>query len=130
MQEIIVEKLKKERGVAIGKPGVRFTYKSLYINARAGKMLTTDYITISVMNDATLHAMRLIPSSKEYPNSFKLSDVCETNGAKRIETNRSLEAILNAGFPKSLLGKYLPVVRLFDGSLLINIDEEQFFNKE
>ena len=124
MEEIQVKKLDKERGRVKSYPCIRFTYKSLYINNKAGQMLSSDYITISIVKDKTLHAMRLSPSTKENENAFKLSSVCESKYAKRIETNRSLESILEAGFPKHLLGKNLPVLRLFDGSLLVDISEQ------
>lgn len=125
MESIAVKKIDKVRGKVSRSPCVRFTYKSLYINNEAGKLLNAEYITISILKDKGLHVLRLAPAKRDDDNSFKLSQVCESQYARRIETNRSLESILDAGFPRNLLGENLPVIRLFDGSLLVNIFAEE-----
>jgi hypothetical protein len=93
-------------------------------------MIDAAYVTLTIVEDQSLHAMRLIPSTKNNPNSFKLSKVCEAKAAKRIESNKTLEKFLAIHFPECLFGKYLPVIRLFDGSLLVNICAEQLLREE
>ena len=59
---------------------------------------------------------------------WKLSTVCESRNAKRIETPNSCISFLDAGFPKGLLGKYLPCQVDIAGSLIVSltVDYELF----
>ena len=52
---------------------------------------------------------------------WKLSSVCETKNAKRIETRTAVNSFLEAGFPRGLLGKYLPCHVDMAGSLVVSL---------
>lgn len=97
---------------------VRLTNKMLYINAGAAKYLSGDYIQILI--DQKRELIKLVPCSKDDENSFKLSKVNETRGARRIETNNALQSFRNAGFPQGKLGKRLPISQSMDGALLVD----------
>lgn len=99
---------------------VRLTNKMLFINACASKYLRSDYIIISI--DPKRRLLKFTPCEKNDENAFKLSSVNETNGARRIETNRALQSIQDAGFPSWKLGKRLPVSVSLDGAMLVDYD--------
>lgn len=116
-----VEIRKKSRGPKQpGIPYVRFTQKMLYISDTAMRMIPgAAYITMGV--DAAGHYMAIRPAQKETPNAFKLSKVCETACARRIETSNSLLSVLDAGFPRWAIGKHLPASLGLDGALLVDL---------
>ena len=95
---------------------IRFTTKMLYINGPAAEMLQLpESIGISV--DGPGKVMVLRPSGP-----FKLSRVCETTNARRIETNRALESLLDYGFPRGMIGQYLTQLQLtMDGALAVSL---------
>lgn len=95
---------------------IRFTPKMLYINGPAAEMLQLpESIGISV--DGPGKVMVLRPSGP-----FKLSRVCETTNARRIETNRALESLLDYGFPRGMIGQYLTQLQLtMDGALAVSL---------
>lgn len=96
---------------------VKIGIKMLYISNEAMKLFgDVEYIRISLDMDN-----RKVIISKAYDkedDTFKLSKVNETKLAKRIETNRALLALVQAGFPMYMIDKYLPVEIGLDGSLL------------
>ena len=100
------------------KPWVRFTQKMLYLNGPfMEEMGHPAYIKISVDGPN-----RLMVISNGTPEDFKLSSVCETRYSRRIETNRALMDILEAGFPKGMIGKYLTCVQKgIDGSMFVSL---------
>lgn len=101
-------------------PYVRYTQKMLYISSLAMRMIPgTEYITMAV--DGPGHYMIIRPAEKDAENAFKLSMVCETLHARRIETNNSLLSVQDAGFPRWALGKYMPVTPGLDGALLVDL---------
>lgn len=102
------------RGVR-GKAYVRFTPKLLYINANAMRMLgPTDTVTISI--NAPERVMVITPGGP-----WKLSRVCETKDARRIETNGGLVSMLEYGFPKGMIGKYLSCHPDMMGALVVSL---------
>lgn len=100
------------------KPYVRFTPKMLYMNGPfMEEMGSPPYIKISV--DGPNRLMVIANGTEE---DFKLSSVCETKHSRRIETNRALMDILEAGFPKGMIGKYLTGIQKgMDGSMFISL---------
>ena len=100
------------------KPWARFTPKMLYLNgAFMEEMGHPAYIKISV--DGPNRLMVITNGTEE---DFKLSSVCETKHSRRIETNRALLDILEAGFPKGMIGKYLTGVQKgIDGSMFVSL---------
>ena len=75
-------------------PYVRFTGKMLYLNGNTMHMLGCCE-SISICVDKASRIMVIRPDGP-----FRLSRVCETPGARRIETNGSLLAVIEAGFPR------------------------------
>lgn len=110
---------KKSTRKAPGKPFVRFNLKMLYISAEAMAGFQTDYIGIKV--NAPGNAMLITKASAKTATSFKLCRVCSTEGARRIETNNALLSLIDAGFPRYMLGKRLPVSRSLDGALIVDL---------
>ena len=101
-----------------GKPYVRFTPKMLYISSPAMRMLgETEWISISV--NGPERVMILSPGGP-----WKLSRVCETKDARRIETNGGLVSVLDAGFPKGMIGKYLLCHPDMMGALTVSLIPE------
>ena len=103
-----------------GKPSgmgayVRITPRLFYISADAGK-LWGDYDTCSVSIYPAYKVMVISPHGP-----WKLSTVCEARNAKRIETPNCCISFLDAGFPKGLLGKYLPCSVDMAGSLIVSL---------
>lgn len=102
------------RGVR-GKPYVRFTPKMLYINSPAMRMLGgTETISISV--NGPERVMVITPGGP-----WKLARVCETRDARRIETNGGLVSLLDAGFPRGMIGKYLMCHTDMMGALAVSL---------
>ena len=98
-----------------GAPYVRYTPKMLYISGPAMKMLgMADTVTISISGPDRM--MMITPGGP-----WKLSRVCETMYARRIETNGGLVAMLEAGFPRGMIGKYLSVNTDMTGSLAVSL---------
>ena len=94
---------------------VRLTPRMFYISGAAGKMWgMRERCNISI--DAPNHLMVISPG-----NEWKLSTVCETENAMRIETRNSAISFLDAGFPKGMLGKYLPCHVDMAGSLIVSL---------
>ena len=102
------------RGVK-GKAYVRYTPKMLYINGQAMEMLGfSDTISISVNGP---EKVMVLTSG----GPWKLSRVCETKDARRIETNGGLLSLMDAGFPKGMIGKYLMCHQDMTGSLVVSL---------
>ncbi len=92
-------------------PYVRFTGKMLYLNGNTMHMLgCCDSISICV--DKASRIMVIRPDGP-----FRLSRVCETPGARRIETNGSLLAVIEAGFPVGMLGKHIACEPMLGGGV-------------
>ena len=94
---------------------VRITPRLFYISSEACKMWG-DYETCSISINVPEKLMIISPNG-----AWKLSTVCETRNAKRIETRNSTISFLEAGFPKGLLGKYLPCHVDMAGSLIVSL---------
>lgn len=102
------------RGVR-GRAYVRFTPKMLYISGPAMELLgNPETVSLSVNGPDRLMVIR--PGGP-----WKLSRVCETINARRIETNGGLVALLEAGFPKGMIGKYLRVSVDMTGALAVSL---------
>lgn len=102
------------RGVR-GRAYVRYTPKMLYINSQAMELLgMPENVTISISGPDRM--MMITPGGP-----WKLSRVCETKDARRIETNGGLVAMLEAGFPRGMIGKYLTVNTDMTGSLAVSL---------
>ncbi len=98
-------------------PYMSISLKMLYINEDAAALVDQlDYCTISI--DTKGQHIVVHPANKEDDGAFKLSTVCESKRARRIETNRALLSFIRSGFPMWMLDKRLPVVRGLDGSLI------------
>ena len=99
-----------------GKAYVRFTPKMLYISGPAMRMLgMPESIGISV--DGPGRAMVIRPGGP-----FKLSPVCETENARRIETNKALESLLEFGFPRGMIGIWLTQIQMtMDGAMAVSL---------
>ena len=110
--------VKKGSGYAAKYPYVWFTNKMLMISNDAMILWgDTDYIRISInLKECVL----ILSKAEEAPDSYKLSHVCETKYARRIETNNALLSIIQAGFPLYMMRKRLPVRVLADGSLEVD----------
>ena len=117
MYKQIMPEKKHSRGTA-NFPYVRITPKMLFINKTAMDLWgDTGYIRISISTkDQTL----ILSKAEQAEDAFKLSTVCETRGAKRIETNNALVVLFRSGFPMYMTGKRLPVQVLADGSLAVD----------
>ena len=105
-----------------GAPYVSIGYKMLYINEDAGRMTGgMRYANIGI----DIQEQRLIISKaqEETPETFKLSKVCESSFARRIETNRSLLSLIKAGFPTWMIDRRLPVTQALDGSLVADFSK-------
>lgn len=88
----------------------------LMINTEAIELWgDAEYIRISIDTDDQV--LIFSKAQKSDDDVFKLSKVCETKRARRIETNRALLSIIKAGFPMYMIDKRLPVKLLIDGSL-------------
>ena len=99
---------------------VRFTPKSLYLSNDAMQLIPgTEFIGMSI--DPKGFVMSITPKGYPDDTSFKLSRVKETAYAKRIETNNALLSLLDAGFPRGMIGKRLPVMLGLDGSLIVDL---------
>lgn len=94
---------------------VRITPRLFYISSGAMK-LWGEHETCNISVDAPGRAMVISPNG-----GWKLSTVCETKYAKRIETRNSTISFLDAGFPKALLGKYLPCHVDMAGALVVSL---------
>ena len=94
---------------------VRVSARMILINSEAGKMWG-DHNTCGVSIDVPNKTMVFTPSGP-----WKLSPVCETANAKRIETRTAVNSFLEAGFPRGLLGKYLPCHVDMAGALVVSL---------
>lgn len=114
-----IKPLKKSANGPANYPYVRINPKMLMINSDAMALWgDTDYMRISISIDE-----QILIFSKAYEGddgAFKLSRVCETKRARRIETNRALVALFRSGFPLYMADKRLPVKILMDGSLAVD----------
>lgn len=98
-----------------GAPYVRYTPKMLYISGPAMELLgMPENVTISISGPDRM--MMITPGGP-----WKLSRVCETKDARRIETNGGLVTMLEAGFPRGMIGKYLSVNTDMTGSLAVSL---------
>lgn len=115
-REVIPKKKRSQppRGVK-GRAYVRYTPKMLYINGQAMELLGHPE-TVSISINGPDRIMMITPGGP-----WKLSRVCETMYARRIETNGGLVALLDAGFPKGMIGKYLRVNQDMTGSLAVSL---------
>ena len=99
-------------------PYVRLTTRLFYLSSEAMKMLgETQSIGISI--NPQQRVMILSPGGE-----WRLTSVCETQYARRIENGSSLISFLQAGFPKGMLGKYLRVQKDMSGSLVVSLIPE------
>ena len=110
--------VKKSPSRSVGEAYVRIGPKAFYISNEAMNQFgdDTDYIRISMDKDN-----RVVIVSKAFEkaeDTFKLSRVCESRKARRIETNRSLLSMIRGGFPLYMIDRHLPVRIGLDGSLL------------
>ena len=95
---------------------VRITPRLFYISSKAAESWGS-HETCGISIDAPNHLMVVTPDGE-----WKLSTVCETRHAKRIETRNSTISFLDAGFPKALLGKYLPCHVDMAGALIVSLN--------
>lgn len=94
---------------------VRVTTRLMYINSEAMKMLgETESISISV--NAKDHVMLIVPGGE-----WKLTKVCESQYARRIENGYSMISLLEAGFPKGMMGHYLHCYKGLGGALIVSL---------
>lgn len=119
MKQIMPEKKRPSKNM-IGGPFAVVDFKKIYLNNESGKMLNPGngdlWVTIGIDKPNSLVTFtKCLPDTE---GAFKMSRVCETEFARRIETNRALSAIIRAGFPLGMLGKQLPVSLLMDGSIM------------
>lgn len=98
-----------------GRAYVRYTPKMLYFSNEAMKLLG-NVETVSISINGPERMMIVQPGGP-----WKLSRVCETQNAKRIETNGGLVAMLEAGFPRGMIGKYLMCNRDMMGALTVSL---------
>ena len=94
---------------------VRFTPRLLYINSEAMKMLG-DAESVSIAINAKDHVMIISTNG-----DWKLSTVCESKYARRIENGNNMMGILEAGFPKGMMGHYLHCYKGIDGALIVSL---------
>jgi len=94
---------------------VRVAARLFYINSEAMKLFG-DHETCSISIDVPGKVMVITPDGP-----WKLSPVKDTRNAKRIETRTAVNTFLEAGFPKGLLGKYLPCHPDMVGSLIVSL---------
>ena len=114
-----IKPLQKAANGPANYPYVRINPKMLMINSNAMALWgETDYMRISISTDEQILIFSKAHEGDE--NAFKLSTVCETRRARRIETNRALLSIIKAGFPLYMIDKRLPVKILMDGSLAVD----------
>ena len=108
---------KKQRHCAPGdlRKYVRITPRLFYISSGACKEWG-EHRPCNISIDAPGRLMVISPEGV-----WKLSNVCETKHAKRIETRNSTISFLDAGFPKGLLGKYLPCHVDLSGTLIVSL---------
>ena len=108
--------VKKAPSRSAGEEYIRIGLKAFYIsNGAMIKFGDTDYIRISIDKD---NRVVIVSKAEKDVDSFKLSHVCESQNARRIETNRSLLSIVRGGFPLYMIDRHLPVHLGLDGSLL------------
>ena len=101
----------------VGEAYVRIGLKAFYISNEAMKKFgDTDYIRISMDKDN--RCVIVSKASEKADDTFKLSRVCESERARRIETNRSLLSMIRGGFPLYMIDRHLPANLGLDGSLL------------
>ena len=94
---------------------VRFTPRLLYINSDAMKMLgETETVSISI--NASDRVMIISPGGE-----WKLTSVCESKYARRIENGNNMIGILEAGFPKGMIGHYLYCQKGIGGALIVSL---------
>lgn len=103
------------RGIQ-GMAYIRYTNKMLYFSGPAIRMISIPE-TISISIDGPGRMMVIRPHGP-----FKLSKVCETEDARRIETNNALASMIEAGFPRGMVGKYLTLMHVtMDGALAVSL---------
>ena len=111
--------VKKSPSRRCGESYIRIGLKAFYISAAAmAKLGDTDYVALSIDTDNRM--VIVSKAEQEDPGAFKLSRVCETMAARRIETNRSLLSIVRGGFPLYMIDRHLPAYVGLDGSLMAN----------
>lgn len=94
---------------------VRFTPRLLYINSDAMKLLgETESVSISI--NAKDRVMIISPGGE-----WKLTTVCESKYARRIENGNNMIGILEAGFPKGMIGHYLHCYEGIGGALIVSL---------
>lgn len=94
---------------------VRVTTRIVYLNSEAMKLLG-DTETVNVSINPQQHIMVITPGGP-----WKLSTVCETKNARRIENGSAMMQFLKAGFPDGLLGCYLKCWKDIAGSLVVSL---------
>ena len=115
MFKAVEPKKQRHKSPAGVKKYVRITPRLFYISNEAGKLFGDhDHCNISI--DAPGKTMVISPGGQ-----WKLSPVCDTQHAKRIETRNCAISFLDAGFPKGLLGKYLPCFVDMTGCLVVGL---------
>lgn len=109
--------VKKAPSRSVGEAYVRIGLKAFYISNEAMKQFgDTDYIRISMDKDNRV--VIVSKATEKGDDTFKLSHVCESGCARRIETNRSLLSMIRGGFPLYMIDRHLPTNLSLDGSLL------------
>jgi len=112
----IVEPKKQRHSKPAGMTSyVRVAARLIYINGEAMKTWG-EHETCSISIDVPNKTLVFTPGGP-----WKLSPVCETKNAKRIETRTAVNSFLEEGFPKGLLGKYLPCHVDMAGSLIVSL---------
>lgn len=99
-----------------GKPYFRMTLKMLYLSKECMALLPDGTESISILVDYAKRRMFIRPG-----DDFKLHPVCETQGARRIETSRVTSSLLQAGFPVGLLDHHLMCEKTLDGAVCVSL---------
>lgn len=94
---------------------VRFTPRLLYINSDAMRLLgETENVSISI--NAKDRVMMIAPGGE-----WKLTTVCGSKYARRIENGSNMMGILEAGFPKGMIGHYLHCYKGIGNVLIVSL---------
>ena len=94
---------------------IRVTTRIVYLNSGAMKLLgDADSINVSINPQERI--MVVTPGGP-----WKLTTVCETKYARRIENGSAMAQFLKAGFPDGLLGCYLKCWKDICGSLVVSL---------
>ena len=95
---------------------VRVTPRLVYISNAAMKLMGADTESVTIGIDSPNRVMKISPGGQ-----WKLSTVCETRNARRIENGSTVMEIIKGGFPMGMMGKYLHVQQDMVGSLIVSL---------